>query len=241
MTSSSTEWNESNPSNSDLVNEGDDEIRAIKGATRARMAIEHIWPASQAAVAEAGLHKYITFQPQTSTPSLIGGTNTQVGAFYMSTDKHMVWVDSAGTNYIVMQSAKGLVFFSGTATLGVIPYVTSGGGLAQLTASAAGLVLVTQTNTGAPIWTGVSALMGVSVGSTNHGGTITLPAGFASAQCSIFVSGRDLRSATGTSCPDGIAPLCLANGTVMTCTWTSVNNNAVTGTGIGNYMVIGTK
>lgn len=241
MPSSSTEWNESNPSNSDLVNEGDDEIRAVKGATRARMAVEHVWPASQAAVNEAGLHKYITFQGQTAAPTLVVGTNTQLGAIYVSSgSKHLLFEDSAGTTYVIGQSGQGIpLAFGGTGSIGSIPIVTSGGSFAQLVASATNSVCVSIGATLAPTFKVLSTVLVISAGSTANGATIGLPAGVNSNEVQAITVGMNAdTSAIGTSCPDGVAGVYSVDvNRVVTSKWISINNSGVSGNAIANYVV----
>ena len=72
-------WDESNPTNDTDASLEDDYNRDLRKGIRARMAIEHEFPASQSATSQAGAHKFVTIQTQTAAPTLTG---TQVGAFY---------------------------------------------------------------------------------------------------------------------------------------------------------------
>lgn len=72
-------WDESQPTDAVLVNIVDDHIRDLRVGVRSRMTREHEWPASQSATSEAGVHKFITLQNQTASPTLSG---TQVGGLY---------------------------------------------------------------------------------------------------------------------------------------------------------------
>lgn len=76
-------WDETLPSDATTATQIDDYNRDLRKGTRSRMALEHEWPASQSATSEAGRHKYITFQSQSTKPALSG---TQVNAIYASTD-----------------------------------------------------------------------------------------------------------------------------------------------------------
>lgn len=145
-------WSESTPDNSNLINEGDDNIRDVKQGVRARLAHEHVFSSSQAATNEGGYHKYVTFQAQTAAPTLVYGTATQVGGVYVTTNKHLTFVDSAGTSFMLAASGAGLVPFGTTGGAGSIPIVTSGGGLVAVTATATGLVLAAQGATASPAW-----------------------------------------------------------------------------------------
>lgn len=91
-----TTWNETVPTNDTVANQIDDYMRDMLAATRSRMAREHVWPSSQTATSQAGIHTFITFQPQTGAPTL-STASSQVGAIYVGTDNTFNFVNSAGT------------------------------------------------------------------------------------------------------------------------------------------------
>lgn len=75
-------WDETAPTDNTLANQEDDYNRDLRKGVRSRMAIEHEWPDSQSATAQAGAHKYITLQNQAAKPTLSG---TQVAGVYTKT------------------------------------------------------------------------------------------------------------------------------------------------------------
>lgn len=81
-------WDEANPTNATLATKIDDYNRDLRKGIRSRMIFEHEWPASQSATSEAGVHKFMTLQNQSTQPTLSG---TQKSALYIKTD--------AGTGY----------------------------------------------------------------------------------------------------------------------------------------------
>lgn len=85
-------WDESTPTDATVGIQIDDYIRDVRIGVRGRLANEHEWPASQGATSEAGMHKYITLQNQSTKPSLAG---TQVGAIYQKTS-NLFYQNSAG-------------------------------------------------------------------------------------------------------------------------------------------------
>ncbi len=77
-------WDETTPTDATVAVQIDDYNRDLRKGVRGRMASEHEWPASQAATAEGGRHKYISFQSQASLPvAAISGT--QVAGVYVKT------------------------------------------------------------------------------------------------------------------------------------------------------------
>ena len=75
-------WDEATPVDSTVAIYIDDYNRDLRKGVRSRMAHEHEWPASQSATSEAGKHKFITLQMQSTMPAIAG---TQVGAVYQKT------------------------------------------------------------------------------------------------------------------------------------------------------------
>jgi hypothetical protein len=77
-----TEWIETTPTNNDLANEIDDNMRDIKKGIRSRMALEHNWPTTQTGTNQGGFHAFVTLTTQTSVPSLVYGTDTQASSIF---------------------------------------------------------------------------------------------------------------------------------------------------------------
>jgi len=164
-------WNEAIPTNSDLAAEIDDYMRDMKLAVRSRMALEHGWGSAQTGTNNAGFHTFITLSGQTAQPVLTyGGVSTQLAVIWVSSGSKSVFIsDSAGNDYVLMESGKGINFqggvFSSTGTQGDMIIGTTGGTIKILAASAPGLGLITNTNTGNPTWEPVLRL--------SAGGTIS--------------------------------------------------------------------
>lgn len=234
-------WNESTPDDSSLVNEGDNEIRSVKEEVRSRMALEHLWPSSQVATNEGGLHKHITLSALTAAPSLVVGTNTQRGAlFVMSSSNALMFEDSAGTSYVLAASGAGPTLFAGTGTVGSIPIATTAGGFIQLVASATNTVIVSNGATVAPSYKAVSAIVNVGSGLVAHGATIGSLSGFSSSECICFVSPNIIGGYTGGDGDNLQGIKCEVSASrVVTCTGVTRNNVTVTGT--ANYIIYGIK
>lgn len=75
-------WDETEPTDATTAIQIDDYNRDLRAGVRGRMALEHEWPSSQSATSEAGRHKYISLQLQSTKPSLSG---TQIAALYIKT------------------------------------------------------------------------------------------------------------------------------------------------------------
>lgn len=102
-------WDETNPTNATVGVNIDDYDRDLRKGVRSRMAHEHEWPASQSATSEAGRHKFVTMQLQSTQPTLSG---TQIAALYIKT---------VGTRYEV--------FFARASTGAEEIQITTTGGL----------------------------------------------------------------------------------------------------------------
>jgi len=94
-------WDESQPTDATAAIQADDYFRDIKKGIRGRMALEHEFPASQSVTAEAGMHKFITFQAQASAPTISG---TQIAGLYVSTANALTFINSAGTSTAIVLS-----------------------------------------------------------------------------------------------------------------------------------------
>lgn len=75
-------WDQTNPTNATDCIYIDDHIVDLRKGVAGRMNLEHEWPGSQSATSEAGMHKYMTLQMQSTHPTLAG---TQVAAAYAKT------------------------------------------------------------------------------------------------------------------------------------------------------------
>jgi len=152
-------WNETIPTNDTSLSDGDDHHVHTKKAVRSRMAHEHVWGASQTGTAEAGWHKHITFQPQTTGPAtLIVGTTA--GALN---------VQSSGTGYEMY----ACTVETGT-TAGNDIQITYKGALhidgARYTGEAAGDLLYNNAGTGiGSIGIGTTNAMLISISGTSPG------------------------------------------------------------------------
>jgi hypothetical protein len=240
------QWNESIPDNNDLANQIDDYMRDIKLGIRGRVGLEHVWPSSQTGTSEAGYHKFITFQGQTSAPSQIYGTATQVAAMWASSGSKNVFIsDSAGTNFMILQSGVGIPFFGGTGTAGALVSITSGGSAVQIAApSTTNTILAANGTTAAPSYKAVSSIIVVSSGQAGHGATIGLPSGVNSNEVqSVMVSIASLVVTNGSATLGGWSQRCEADvNRVVTCTGIGydINGNAnFTKTGTANFVIIG--
>lgn len=107
-------WDETTPTNATIATQIDDYNRELRIGVRSRMALEHEWPSSQAATAEAGMHKFITFQDQAVKPPLSG---TQVGGFYTKS--------TGAANAVFFEDSAGneIQITTGTAVKGGHPIV----------------------------------------------------------------------------------------------------------------------
>lgn len=101
-----TAWDEATPTNETIAHELDDIARDIKVGVRSRLAIEHVWPSSQAATSSAGYHAYISLKGRTAAPTLpvVAGT-TQAGALWVGTNGALGFVHSSGGNIVLVSSA----------------------------------------------------------------------------------------------------------------------------------------
>ena len=158
-----SQWDESNPTNNTLANEIDDVAQDIKKGVRGRMAQEHIWASAQAATAEGGLHKFVTFQIQTAPPALVVGTATQVGALYITSGNALIYTDSASNAVTVVASGArsmlppgSIIAYGGAAAPGGY-YLCDGATPSRTTDSA------------------LYGAIGVSYGTGNGSTTFTLP------------------------------------------------------------------
>lgn len=164
-------WDESNPTDATLANQIDDYQRDLRKGTRARLAIEHVWPLSQTGTSEAGYHTYITFQNQTGIPTMpVVASSTQSGMLFMSAGNLFFQNSAAGVATLIASGA-GLnvanALYSTTGTLGDLLIGTSGGTLHALAIGSSGQILTASTGGTGVVWASNSALLTVTAnGST---------------------------------------------------------------------------
>ena len=182
-------WDETAPTNSTDLRDGDDHQLQIKKGVRIRQEKEHVWPSSQGTAATAGYHKYITFQPQTTNPSsLIAGTTGGAIAFVTyGTGTAMVIADSAGNNIRINDDAgnfnSSLISYSGQAA-GDSVYAINATTFGGVALGSAGHFLVVNGTTGPAFGNTISSLVvsGTSVftgnvvmtGSASIGGALAV-------------------------------------------------------------------
>lgn len=232
-------WDQTVPDNNNLANEIDDFMRHLGLGVEGRMAQEHAWPATQTGTSQGGFHKFVTFQLQTSSPSLIYGASTQVGALFVTSGNGLVFKNSAGT-------ANTFVMFSGTATVGSIIAATSAGFI-PIANSTQGTVLVAQNATTAPRFVGLASILVVSSGVAGHGTTIGLPSGVNSNEVqAIMVSANSLNPASTSWDPADGSSMHLKMSVsadvnrVVTCSMTvDSGGSPLVVTGTANFVIIG--
>lgn len=155
-------WDESNPQQSTLVNQGPLYETDFKIGVRKRLANEHIWPSTQTDVFSAGQHTYVSFQPQAATPIIpvVNGT-TQSGILF-TTSGVLQFENSAGTLTTLVASAGGVSIINATYSLtgsqGDLFIGSANGVVKVLPGSVDGDILVTHSNTADPTWSSPSIL-----------------------------------------------------------------------------------
>mgnify|MGYP000320013271 CR=1 FL=1 len=113
-------WSESSPANTDLVGQGDDQIRCDKSAIRTALDDEHNFPSTGGA--NAGYHRLGSARPFQAAASQVSSTGT-IGRLMVNTTDYSLWGDSATNpvplghqNLIVNAGASGGAYQrSGTA------------------------------------------------------------------------------------------------------------------------------
>ena len=170
-------WDETAPTNATSATQIDDYNRDLRKGIRSRMALEHEFPASQSATSEAGKHKFITLQMQTTHPTLAG---TQVGAVYQKTDgtgrDHFFFVNAA-TQEINLSKKLYFWFVDGALSTGtnisaILDLVSDGkifsakANISTVCSSGDG-VLVDVLYDGSSIWTATASQILLAPGSTS--------------------------------------------------------------------------
>lgn len=119
-----TTWDETTPTDGTNAVNIDDYNRDVRVGTRKRMAIEHEWPSTQTGTSQAGAHRFITLQAQTSSPVVTG---TQIGGVFLNTNQQLCFVNSASNTTVIVSGTS--LALKATATGPNVVMVTSGGGL----------------------------------------------------------------------------------------------------------------
>ena len=172
-----TTWDETTPTDATLAIQIDDYNRDLRKGIRSRLALEHEFPTSQAATAEAGRHKYLTFQRYTADPMTI--TGTQIGGLYVksvgTTGDSLIYVteDTLGVNL----SRKAYFWYiAGAVETGTNVSATLylvGDGKIRVARAYAGtaptgaVVQVDINYNGSSIWTATSSQVILAAGSTS--------------------------------------------------------------------------
>jgi hypothetical protein len=170
-------WDETTPTDATIAIQIDDYNRDLRLGVRSRMALEHEFPASQAATSEAGRHKFVSFQVQATSPLL--PTGTQIGCLFVKT------VGTTGQSLIYMNNATQEVnisrknyfwYIDGTAEPSVNAsstlYIISDGKILASrayasTAPGGSELQVDVLYNGSSIWTATSSQLILAAGSTS--------------------------------------------------------------------------
>jgi len=98
-----TSWDETAPTDASNAVDIDDYNRDLRIGTRLRMANEHEWASSDSTTSASGMHKFITFQQQTTKAALAG---TQISAIYVKSNG-LYFENSAGTEILLAKTGAG--------------------------------------------------------------------------------------------------------------------------------------
>lgn len=109
-------WDETTPTDATNAVQIDDYTRDLRKGVSGRMALEHEWPGSQTSTSQAGQHKFVTLQNQSTKPTISG---TQVAALYVKTNS-LYYENTAGVEVIIT---------TGTAVVSGNPVGTASGDL----------------------------------------------------------------------------------------------------------------
>jgi len=172
-----TTWDETEPTNATVAINIDDYNRDLRLGLRSRMAHEHEFPASQAATSEAGKHKFITLQMQSTAPAIAG---TQVGAFYqktVGTTGDFAFFLNAATQEVNLSRKNYFWYLEGaiesganaSATLAIVSNGKIYGAQAHVKTVAAGGpgIQVDVLYNGSSIWTATASQLLLAPGSTS--------------------------------------------------------------------------
>ena len=202
-------WDESNPTDATVAINIDDYNRDLRIGVRGRLALEHEFPSSQSATAEAGRHKLVSLQRYTGAPTTVL-SGTQVGVVYVktvATTGDSLFYLNAATQEINLSRKLYFWYIDGTAEPGAnvssTLYILSDGKILAGrmyagTAPAGSEVQVDVRYNGDSIWTATSSQLILAAGSTSTGVTTFVTTNITAG--GTFVIDVDK---TGTSTPGG--------------------------------------
>ena len=171
-------WDESTPTDTTVAINIDDYNRDLRKGTRSRFALEHEFPSSQSATAEAGRHKLMSLQRQTAAPtSILSGT--QLGIVYMSTigttGDALVFMNAATQNINISRKLY-FWYLDGAVETGVNAsatlYLVSDGKIVvgrmyAVTAPSGAVLQADVLYNGSSIWTATASQLILAAGSTS--------------------------------------------------------------------------
>lgn len=173
-----TAWDEASPTNATIATSIDEYNRDVRIGVRSRLAIEHEFPASQSATSEAGSHKYISLQMQSTEPGLVTGTQTgQIYQKTVGTTGDALFFMNLGTQEINL--SKKLYFWyldesvaTGTNVSASLYLISDGKihvarGVVSTTASGGAGIQVDINYNGTSIWTATASQVILAGGSTS--------------------------------------------------------------------------
>ena len=172
-----TSWDETTPTDATIAIQIDDYNRDLRIGVRGRMALEHEFPASQAATSEAGRHKYTSYQVYSTSPLL--PTGTQIGCVFVktvaTTGQALIYMNNA-TQEINLSRKLYFWYLDGaieaTVKASATLYIVSDGKILAArgyatTAPSGSEVQVDILYNGSSIWTNTSSQIILAAGSTS--------------------------------------------------------------------------
>lgn len=195
------QWDETNPTNSTLANEIDDNMRDMKQGVSGRMRNEHVWPASQGATASGGQHSYISLQGQSASPSLpVVGTTTQLAVIWASQGSQNLLIKASnGSSYVFFNSSAGALSiigaqYSATGSAGEL-IIGGSGGIATIISPATtnGQILISS-SAASPYWAADTAQAFGAI--TVYGNSLSTGTAVTNAQAKVYVGQAALVSGT---------------------------------------------
>ena len=170
-------WDETTPVDATTASQIDDYNRELRKGVRSRMALEHEWPASQSATSEAGQHKFLTLQLQSSAPAISG---TQVAALYhgtVATTGDVLFFINTATQNIALSKKMYYWYYDGAVATGTkqgaVLYLLSDGairlarGYCKTVASGGDGIQVDVLYNGSSVWTATASQIILAPGSTS--------------------------------------------------------------------------
>lgn len=171
-------WDETVPTDGTVAIQIDDYMREIIKGVRSRMALEHEWPASQAATAEGGSHKFVSLQRQTAAPTTVL-SGTQYGVVYLktvATTGDALFYLNAASQEVNLSRKNYFWYIDGTAEPGSnvssTLYIVSDGKILAgrayaSTAPGGSEIQIDVRYNGSSVWTATSSQLILQAGSTS--------------------------------------------------------------------------